>query len=72
MVGKWFMLAGMLIAFIYILFTGKILVETSMQEEDPSVRIICMVLSISSVSFILYSLIYHIHLGLQVILNGGI
>ena len=72
MVGKWIMLIGMIIAFFYILYTGKILVDTSLAEEDPSTRIFSVVICVLVISFILYSMIYHINLGLKIIFNGGI
>lgn len=72
MLGKWLMLIGMLVAFIYILYTGKILIDMSLNEEDPRTRIFTLVFFILIVSAILYSMIYHMNLGLKIIFNGGL
>ena len=71
MVGKWLMLIGMLVAFIYILYTGKILIDMSLDEE-PSTRIFSLVFFVVTISAILYSMIYHMNLGLKIIFNGGL
>lgn len=72
MLGKWLMSIGMLIAFIYILYTGKILIDMSLNEEDPRIRIFTLVFFVLTVSAILYSMIYHMNLGLKIIFNGGL
>lgn len=72
MLGKWLMSIGMLIAFIYILYTGKILIDMSLNEEDSRTRIFTLVFFVLTVSAILYSMIYHMNLGLKIIFNGGL
>lgn len=72
MLGKWLMSIGMLVAFIYILYTGKILIDMSLNEEDSRTRIFTLVFFILTVSAILYSMIYHMNLGLKIIFNGGL
>lgn len=72
MIDKWLMLIGMLVAFIYILYTGKILIDMSLDEEEPSTRIFSLVFFVVTVSAILYSMIYHMNLGLKIIFNGGL
>ena len=72
MFGKWLMSIGMLVAFIDILYTGKILIDMSLNEEDPRTRIFALVFFVLTVSAILYSMIYHMNLGLKIIFNGGL
>ena len=71
MLGKWLMSIGMLVAFIYILYTGKILIDMSLNEEDQRTRIFTLVFFVLTVSAILYSMIYHMNLGLKISFNGG-